>query len=58
MPMNPNIQKIIQRGIANQSALPVDTYERAVGLNFLGFVLLHEGQLVAARAALTSSKRW
>ncbi|MBP7777587.1 MAG: serine/threonine protein kinase [Acidobacteria bacterium] len=46
-------EAFIQRGIANQSSLPADNYERAVGLNFLGFVLLQERRLVPAREALT-----
>ena len=46
-------ESFIQRGIANQSSLPADNYERAVGLNFLGFVLLQERRLEPAREALT-----
>ena len=45
-------EAFIRRGIANQSSLPADNYERAVGLNFLGFVLLQTRQLPQAREAL------
>ncbi|MGE0360362.1 MAG: protein kinase [Vicinamibacterales bacterium] len=46
-------EAFIRRGIANQASLPADNYERAVGLNFLGAVLLHQRRLPEARAALT-----
>ncbi len=42
----------IRRGIANQASLAADHYERAVGMNFLGVVLLHAGRLGEARDAL------
>ncbi len=48
-------ETFIRRGIANQASLPPDNYERAVGLNFLGVVLMHEGHLAEARAALSQA---
>lgn len=48
-------EAFIRRGIANQASLPADNYERAVGLNFLGAVLLHQRRLPEARAALTQA---
>lgn len=48
-------ETFIRRGIANQAALPADNYERAVGLNFLGAVLMHQGRLPEAKAALTQA---
>jgi serine/threonine-protein kinase len=48
-------EAFIRRGIANQASLPPDNYERAVGLNFLGAVLLHQRRLPEARAALAQA---
>jgi tetratricopeptide (TPR) repeat protein/tRNA A-37 threonylcarbamoyl transferase component Bud32 len=49
---DPDAEAYIRRGIANQAALPADNYERAVGLNYLGFVLLQSRHLPQARVAL------
>jgi serine/threonine-protein kinase len=48
----PDAEAIVRRAIANQSRLPVDHYERAVSLGFLGFVLMQKGQLLEAKQAL------
>jgi tetratricopeptide (TPR) repeat protein len=45
-------ETFIRRGIANQASLPADNYERAVGLNYLGFVLMQKGELREARQVL------
>jgi serine/threonine-protein kinase len=47
----------IRRGIANQAQLPADHYERAVGLTFLGFVLMQQKQLPEAKHALEDALR-
>jgi serine/threonine-protein kinase len=49
---DPEAEPYIRRGIANQASLPADNYERAVGLNFLGVVLMHRGSLPEAGEAL------
>jgi serine/threonine-protein kinase len=48
-------ESFIRRGLANQAALPEDHYERAVGLNYLGYVLMKARRLTEARAALESA---
>jgi eukaryotic-like serine/threonine-protein kinase len=48
----PDAESFIRRGLANQTSLPDDHYERAVGLNYLGFVLMKAGRLTEARDAL------
>jgi tetratricopeptide (TPR) repeat protein len=48
-------ESFIRRGLANQAALPEDHYERAVGLNYLGYVLMKAGRLTEARTALESA---
>jgi hypothetical protein len=40
------------RKVAVQAQLPADHYERAVGLTFLGFVLMHEHKLAEAQRVL------
>jgi serine/threonine-protein kinase len=44
--------EIARRAIAVQEQLPSDHYERAVGLTFLGVVLMQQGRLTDARQAL------
>lgn len=41
-----------RKAVAVQSQLPADNIERAVGLTFLGFVLMKQHQLVEARQVL------
>ncbi len=45
-------EAIARKAVAVQASLPEDNYERAVGLTFLGFVLMKQHQLVEARQAL------
>ena len=55
---DPDAEAFDRRGIANQASLPADNYERAVGLNFLGFVLLQtRGARQARRGARTGARR-
>lgn len=48
-------EAVIRRGIANQASLPPGNFERAVGLSFLGYVLLQKNDLAGARAALSDA---
>lgn len=41
-----------RRAVAVQASLPPDNYERAVGLTFLGFVLMQKHELAEARTTL------
>ena len=45
-------ETIARKAVAVQATLPRDNYERAVGLTFLGFVLLQKRELAEARAVL------
>jgi tetratricopeptide (TPR) repeat protein len=52
---DPDAEAVARKAVAVQASLPGDHYERAVGLSFLGFVLMHEqnrGGLPEARAVL------
>lgn len=50
-------EAVIRRGLAVQAQLPDDHYERAVGLTFLGFVLMKNQKLPEARQALEEALR-
>jgi serine/threonine-protein kinase len=53
----PDAEAIARKAVAVQAQLPADHYERAVGLTFLGFVLMHEHKLPEAERALDEALR-
>ena len=50
-------EMLARQAVDVQAQLPADNYERAVGLTFLGFVLMHEGKLPEAERALEEALR-
>jgi serine/threonine protein kinase len=53
----PDAEAMARKAVALQAQLPTDHYERAVGLSFLGFVLMREGKLQEAEHALDEALR-
>jgi serine/threonine-protein kinase len=53
----PDAEATARKAVAVQAQLPADHYERAVGLTFLGFVLMHEHKLAEAQRVLEEALR-